>query len=409
MEERSMSTSLLYHTMGIRGYRYLSTKYENGTIMITIAQDRRNCCCSQCDSVNVILKGGEWRQFRGIPIGRKPVWIRFRVPRVECRDCGALRQVAIGFAEPRVSYIKSFERYVLELSRNMTIQDVAGHLGISWDVVKDIQKRDLKRRFSRPRLKDVRQIAIDEISIGSGHRYLTVVLDLESGAVIHVGHGKGGEALLEFWKKLRRSRAKIEAVATDMSPAYIEAVTTHLPEAKLVFDRFHVMKLFNDKLSELRREMYHEIKDKMQKQVLKGVRWLLLKRPENLDPNRDEGKRLQDALQLNQPLATAYYLKEELAEFWEQDDYYEAETFLLDWIRRAETTGIRMLIQFAKTLRFHAFGLLNYYDYPISTAPLEGTNNKIKTMKRQAYGFRDHEFFILKILALHESKYALVG
>jgi len=362
-----------------------------------------------CKSANVIGRGKTIRRFRTLPIGRKPTFLEFAVPRVECRDCGAVRQVAIGFAEPRVTYTKSFERYVLDLCRNMTIKDAAMHLGISWDVVKDIQKRDLKRRFSRPRLKDVRQIAIDEISIGSGHRYLTIVLDLESGAVIHVGHGKGGEALLIFWQKLRRSRAKIEAVATDMSPAYIDAVVTYLPEAKLVFDRFHVMKLFNDKLSELRREMYHEIKDKMQKQVLKGVRWLLLKRPENLDPNRDERKRLEDALRLNQPLATAYYLKEELCELWEQDDYYEAELFLLDWIHRAETTGIHVLINFAKTLRFHAFGLLAYYDYPISTGPLEGTNNKIKTMKRQAYGFRDHEFFILKILALHDTKYALVG
>jgi transposase len=168
-----------------------------------------------------------------------------------------VRQVAIDFAEPRVTYTKSFERYVLELSRGMTIQDVANHLGVSWDVVKDIQKRDLKQRFSRPRLKDLRQIAIDEISIGKGHRYLTIILDLESGAVVHVGHGKGGDALLEFLKALRRGRAKIEAVATDMSPAYIDAVTTHLPGAKLVFDRFHVMKLFNEKLSELRRDMYH--------------------------------------------------------------------------------------------------------------------------------------------------------
>jgi transposase len=208
---------------------------------------------------------------------------------------------------------------------------------------------------------------------------------------------------------LRRSRAKIKAVATDMSPAYIDAVTTHLPEAKLVFDRFHVMKLFNEKLSELRRNMHREINDGMQKSALKGVRWLLLKRPENLDASRNEQNRLEEALRLHQPLATAYYLKEELGEFWEQDDYYEAESFLLDWIRRAEASGIRMLIQFAKSLRFHAFVLLNYYDYPISTGPLQGTNNKIKTMKRQAYGFRDQEFFILKILALHETKYALVG
>ena len=158
----------------------------------------------------------------------------------------------------------------------MTIQDVAWHLGVSWDVVKEIQKTYLQRRFAKPKLKHVRQIAIDEISIGKGHRYLTIVLDLESGAVVHVGHGKGGDALLAFWKRLRACRAKIEAVATDMSPAYIDAVTTHLPDAALVFDRFHVMKLFNDKLSDLRRELYRERPTRLQKDVLKGIRWLLL-------------------------------------------------------------------------------------------------------------------------------------
>ncbi len=118
---------------------------------------------------------------------------------------------------------------------------------------------------------------------------------------------------------------------------------------------------------------------------------------------------VDEALKLNQPLATAYYLKEQLREVWEQEDEHEAQMFLIDWIAQAETSGIRMLIQFAKTLRFHARGILTWYDYPISTGPLEGTNNKIKTMKRQAYGFRDQEFFRLKIYALHEAKYALVG
>jgi transposase len=317
--------------------------------------------------------------------------------------------VELRFADPRVTYTKAFERYALELSQYMTIQDVANHLCISWDVIKEIQKADLKRRFDRPKLKHLRQMAIDEISTSKGHVYLTIVLDLESGAVVHVGRGKGGDALKEFWTRLRRSRAKIEAVATDMSPAYIDAVTTHLPGARLVFDRFHVTKLYNDKLSELRRALYHELKDTMQKKVLKGVRWLLLKRPENLDPNRKEPQRLQEALRLNAPLATAYYLKEELTEIWEQEDEEAAEALLIDWITYAESTGIRMLHNFAKTLRLHALGILAYYDHPISTGPLEGTNNKIKTMKRQAYGFRDIEFFKLRILAIHETKYALVG
>ena len=180
------------------------------------------------------------------------------------------------------------------------------------------------------------------------------MLDLDSGAVVHVGEGKGGDALTAFWKRLRSSGAKVEAVATDMSPAYIEAVSTHLPRASLVFDRFHVMKLFNDKLSDLRRELHREATDGLHKAVLKGTRWLLLKRPENLDPKRNEPARLEEALRLNRPLATAYYLKEQLAEAWEQEDEQEARVFLLDWIAQAETSGVRMLQKFAQTLRAHA-------------------------------------------------------
>jgi len=147
----------------------------------------------------------------------------------------------------------------------------------------------------------------------------------------------------------------------------------------------------------------------MQKQVIKGTRWLLLKNPGNLDQNRKEAERLEEALRLNQPLALAYYLKEDLRQLWEQPSKTAAAAFLEDWITRAQTAGIPFLLRFSKTLALHRHGLLAYYDYPISTGPLEGTNNKIKTMQRQAYGFRDQEFFKLKILALHETRYALVG
>jgi transposase len=349
------------------------------------------------------------RRFRTVPIGNRRVELEARIPRLACHDCGVVRQAAIGFAEPRRTYTKSFQRYVLDLSRHMTIKDVACHLGVSWDVVKEIQREYLHRRFSKPRLKHVRQIAIDEISTGKGHKYVTIVMDLESGAVLHVGRGKGGAALTSFWRRLRASHAKVEAVATDMSPAYIHAVTTCLPKATLVFDRFHVIKLYNDKLSDLRRDLHRQLADTMQKEVLKGVRWLLLKRPENLDASRREPERLAEALRLNEPLAIAYHLKEELNEIWEQDDQQTAQALLLDWIVYAESTGVRILQQFAKMLRLHAFGILAWYDYPISTGPLEGTNNKIKTMKRQAYGFRDPEFLRLKILGIHQTTYALVG
>ena len=136
----------------------------------------------------------------------------------------------------------------------------------------------------------------------------------------------------------------------------------------------------------------------------------MLKNPENLDEDRNEHARLREALQLNQPLATAYYLKEDLrGQLWEQPHHAAAERFLDRWCRRARAAGIGFLEKFANTLQAHRSGVLAWYDCPISTGPLEGTNNKIKTLQRQAYGFRDQEYFRLKIYALHETKYALVG
>jgi len=404
-----MSTSLLYHGWGLRGYRHVATDYIQGATVFRVRQNDDDLCCGNCGSRNVMRQGVVVRQFRTLPIGRKPVWIELPVQRLWCAACNKTRQVKLAFADERRSYTHSFERYALDLSRHSTIQDVAEHLGVSWDVIKDIQKRYLTRRFAKVPLKHLRRIAIDEISIGRGQRYLTVVLDLDSGAVVFVGDGRGTASLEPFWKRLRSSRARIEAVATDMSPAYILAVHDNLPDAVHVFDRFHVMKLYNEQLADLRREVQRFIEDVEQRRLLKGTLWLLLKNPENLNPRKNEQQRLENALRINKPLATAYYMKEDLREFWAQLTEPLAARFLDDWIARAEASGIAMLKKFARTLQLHRTGLMNWYKFSISTGPLEGTNTKIRVLQRQSYGFRDHEFFKLKIYALHESTYALVG
>jgi transposase len=331
------------------------------------------------------------------------------VPRVECQSCRARRRVEVTFAEAMRRYTRGFERYVRELLQFMTPQDVSWHLGISWDLANDIQKRRLGRRFRRPKLKHLKRIAIDEIHLGKRHRFVTLVLDLDSGAVVFVGEGKGVDALKPFWKRLKAARAKIRAVATDMSPAYSAAVQENLPQAQLVFDRFHVMKLLNEKLTDLRRVLFREAEGPLGKSVLKGIRWLLLKNPENLEDAKDERTRLNEALELNKPLATAYYLKDDLRQFWEQADWEGAFEFLTDWCGRAEASGIRMLQTFAKTLLGHRSGLLAWYHHRISTGPLEGINNKIKLLQRRAYGYRDLELFKLRILSLHTTRFELVG
>ena len=404
-----MSTSLLYHGWGVRGYQEVAIHFEEGMIGFRVEQDPDTYRCPGCGSREVMRSGRVCRRFRSLPIGGRAVWIELPVQRLWCLNCCRVRQAKVGFADERRGYTHAFERYALELSRHMTIKDVAVHLGVGWDTVKDIQKRNLQRRFGRPKLKYLKHLAIDEIGIGKGHRYLTVVLDLDEGAVVFVGEGKGAEALRPFWKRLRGSHARIRAVATDMSPAYTAAVGANLPGAIHVFDRFHVVKLFNEKFSLFRQELQREAEGPLEKKVLKGTRWLLLKNPENLIEEKDQKRRLEKALALNKPLATAYYMKEDLRQIWDQPTIAAAEVFLDDWVARARASRIRMLMKFAETLVEHRRGILNYYLYPITTAALEGTNNKIKTMQRQAYGFRDHQFFKLKIYALHETRYALVG
>lgn len=253
-----MSTSLLYHAFGIIGYFYQNTRYIANAIVVAIREDQWRLRCPACRSRNVSCRGKVIRRFRTIPIGQKAVYIDLPVQRVECSKCQAVRQVKVRFADERKGYTRVFERLVWELSRHMTIRAVARYLGVSWDLVKEIQKRSLQKRYRLPKLAKVKRIAMDEIYQGKKLGYLTIVLDLQRGAVIFVGNGKGADALIAFWKRLKRSGARIEAVATDMGPAYISAVQSHIPEATLVFDHFHIIKLFNEKLTRLRRDLQRE-------------------------------------------------------------------------------------------------------------------------------------------------------
>jgi len=290
----------------------------------------------------------------------------------------------------------------------MTVQDVSELFKISWGTVKNIDKEYLQKHYSKPVLKNVKIIAIDEFAFQKGHKYQTVVYDLEAGRVIYVGAGRAEESLDKFWKRLRHSGAKIRAVAMDMWLPYFNAVINNIPETKIVFDRFHIFKLMNQTMDEIRRALYHEETFLNNRSVIKGIRWLLLKSNKNLNDEKEERNQLEQALQINKPLAEAYYLKEELGQLWLQNTREEAERFLTSWATRAWATTIQPLRQFVKTLLGHRTGILNWFEFRISTGPLEGFNNKIKVLKRKAYGYRDMEYFALKIYALHANRYGLL-
>lgn len=283
----------------------------------------------------------------------------------------------------------------------MSLKDVARFTHLGWDTVKGIVKADLGRRFANVPLCGVSRIGVDENYLGKKAKYVTLVVDLDTGRVLWVGKGRGKEALEGFWERLR-----IEAVACDMSGAYWSAINEHLPGATLVFDHFHIIKLANEKIDEIRRGLQRTLELAGQK-FIKGTRYLLLYGRENLPP--EKRPKLEVALAYNEPLSKAYYLKEELRQLWSLPGKHAAQEHLQQWVLKAYATGVQPLKKLANTLMNHARQILSYFDHPISSGIMEGINNKIGRLTRMAYGYRDVDFLHLRIYALHESKDILTG
>ena len=235
---------------------------------------------------------------------------------------------------------------------------------------------------------------------------MTVVTDLTTGRILHAVEGKGKEDIRPFLEKLAKKAKKLEAVAMDMSSSFFWAVNETLPQVKIVFDRYHVVALMNRGIDELRRDLQHELEG-LDKKILKGSRFLLLRNYDSLDPNRKT--RLDALLQVNQPLYVMHSMKEQLRLLWEKQDRDSAQNFLIVWCRDAMQSGIKQLIKIAKILANYRSRLLSYFDHKITSGAVEGLVNKIKTLKRQAYGFRDMEYFKLRLYHLHTQRYSLTG
>lgn len=407
-----MSTQVLYHLLRVVGYGHARFENRGGSVHWTLERPRGKLRCAYCMSANVVMKGVHWRTIRTVPVARTAVLLEVPVHRLLCRDCTGLGFEICPLTEGERRHTKVLERYAVDLCRIMTILDVARHLGLSWDTVKEMEKRYLKSRFDPPPVAGLQRVAIDEIAVRKGHVYRTIVLDLDSGRVIHVGEGKGADAVRPFFERLRRARVKLKAIAMDMAGGYLAAVRDLARGTPVVFDRFHVVKLVNQSLDELRRAHFRDTTNARRKFV-KGVRYLVLMRPERLErwEEKHPGSkaRLKEALALNEPLNKGYYLKEKIRCLWDEPSREDGERVLRECIAEAASSGVRELVKLAKTLAHYADGILAFFDHRISSGPLEGLNNKIKVLKRMAYGYRDDSFFRLKILGIHEARYALVG
>ena len=403
-----MSASTLHYTHGLRGVQYKSTQFVGGSTIINGVLDQSKETCPVCKSSSLHFKDSIERQFQMCPTGSRPCWLYLIVRRRSCADCFHKWWPRPSFVSGQRRMVRSLERHVIRLTGGMSLQDIADLLGLSWRTVRDIHKDYLIKKYKKPYdLKKLIYLGIDEFSIGKNHDYMTIFIDLDTAQIIHAVEGRNKEVILPFLKKIAKKATNLKAVSMDMSGPYKSAVKQLLPSLDIVFDRFHVMKLMNEAIDEIRREQ-QRIYKKQGEDVLKGCRYLLLKNIESLEPHRRTG--LQTLLEMNAPLGCAHMLKEQLREFWKQKDRQDAIIFLVKWIYcGAFESNVEELVRVARTLLHHNEGLTAYYNHKITNATTEGINNKIETLKRQAYGYRDMEYFKLRLYHLHLQKSELIG
>ena len=402
------TTSFVYHMFGIRGYHRHRTDYREGSAFhhIELRDDKRRCRGCGARRHELTLEGRFERTFRALPVGRRRQFIVLHGHEQKCRRCEKKLREPIGFAVGKSRHIRAFERYVVDLCRIATIKHVANFLGVGWSLVKEIFKRHMQRKQKKLSLRGVRYIAVDEISIHTGQQFMTVVLDLETGRVLHAVEGRSADVLMPFFRRLKAAHAKLRAVAMDMWPAYLLAANKEIPKVPVVHDRYHIVALANEAIDETRREICRALEPAERKQ-LKGTRFLLLRRELSLRVKLDKDHEPLESL--NKSLYRGYLLKEDLRRLWTMPSKRKAKRFFNSWIRRAKASELKQFVKLAKTLDRHRRGVLAYFNHRITTGPLEGLNNKIKVLKRQAYGFRDNEYFKLRLAFIHEDTPAFPG
>lgn len=370
----------------------------NQTAVIRVEPDLRcSPVCSGCQRRVGQIHSSYRRRVRDLNLGAHRVWLDLHQRRLRCRECQGTRSEAHEFVEVSARVTKRMAHYIAQLCQVLSVNEVAAHLGLDWKLVKRCDKEVLQREFAETDTSGLRLLAIDEIAVKKGHQYLTVVLDPLTGRVVWLGEGRKVETLSAFFLLMSpEEREAIEAVVMDMWKPFMKAVSVHLPNARIVFDLFHVVASYHrDVLDVIRKAAYRKTRDESERRYIKGSRFLLYKNEENLS----EAQRpvLSELLRVNQEIATAYVLRDSLKSIWNARNPWQARRELDTWCRLARESGIPALIRFATRLRRHHRGIIAHARYPLHTSQLEGVNNKIKVIKRRSYGFHDPIYFALKV------------
>lgn len=327
------------------------------------------------------------------------MYLKAEVRRVKCKGCGKVKREKLPWLANNPFYTKRFSYYVGRKCRAMTVRDVAKELKLDWHAVKTLDKEYMQEQLRRNPAAAPRAIGIDEISLRKGHTYRIVVSDLERGKPIWFGGEDRSEASLDlFYNSLGPKKSKkIELAVMDMWKAFEKSTRKNVPQAAILYDKFHVMRHLGDALDKIRKMEYGRLSGK-DRSYIKGQKYTLLSNRENL--TLDGRKTLKKLLRANKRLNTAYVLRESFGQLWSYQTEGWARRFFDNWKESLKWQRLEPYEKFAAMIERHWDGIAAYSrpENKVSLGFVEGLNNKIRVIQRRAYGLRDEEYLRLKIL-----------
>jgi transposase len=366
--------------------------------------------CSRCGQATPAVHDVSVRRVRELPILDAETWLLVPLARVQCPRCGPTVE-RLPWLDRYARMTTRFAASVARLAQVLPIKHVAAWFGLSWDTVQAIDHAAMDARLgsiTTRSLAGVRRIVIDEFALHKGYQYATVVAQPETREVLWVGRGKGREDVRPFFELLGPAGcAALEVAVLDMNGAYEVETRAQCPQAAIVYDLFHVLaKYGREVIDRVRLEETNRIarvghpndaRTRAERRVIKGTRWLLLRDGAQLA--RPERLRLREVLAMNHRLYVVYVLKDALKALWRYRAAAAAARAWGAWYAWAVRSRIPALVTFARKLKAYRPGILAHCRFPLHTGVLEGMNNKIKVLKRMAYGFRNDAYFFLKIRA----------
>jgi transposase len=355
-------------------------------VIVNVRLRRRRRVCSGCGQLGGHIHGRRVKRWRHLDLGANRCVIECELRRLWCPDCGA-RFEAVPWARSGSRYTRDFEDVVAWLAQQMAKTPIAGLLRIGWDTVGRIVQRVVADHLDERRLEGLVAIGVDEISYRRGQRYLTSVVDHATGAIVWCAPGRNAQTLQAFFDLLGDRKESIRAVSIDMSGGYEKAIRENAPQAEVCFDPFHVVRLGQRAVDQVRHDEWnaHERSHTKTGKWIKGTRWSLLKSPQKQSVK--QLALLHEVQQANKPLYRAFLLKEELRVLYQLDDPTLAPEHLDAWLAWASRSQLEPFIKLARTIRRHREGILAAIRLGLSNGRLEGLNSRIRLISHRSFGF----------------------